>query len=779
MKKLLLCFFTIMFFAPSAFAADGAVSRAIPAGTSVSDTSAAAMRVGTTVSRVAKTNTTETPSTGTASAVRGTVSRVFAGSSTSGSAASATRGNVVSRVGVSAARTNLNNAVNTVGRNSRVSDASINNNPTVRRAGVVLRPSTAEVGGRATIGDTGVQTGSNIDEAVRNIGSRAAKTITAESLAEATERLEQTAALNKSCQEQYNECMDQFCKVVDVNQGRCSCSSNLSRYTKVEDAVKDANTQLNEVAQRIRYVGLSADEIRAIMNATEAEEALSGTKDVSETRNMLEEIEELIRNPVAGSSSYSSGAYADLDIDLDFSADSGDLFSLDFLDVNTTGNFSNLRGSELYNAAKGRCNSVLKQCKSAGATVTQITGNYDLAIDKDCVAYEQGLTKMNETLVSNVRSANRMLQKARLAVLQNKNQYDAKGCIGALETCMKDDMVCGEDYFKCVDPTKMYIDENGEVVLGQNISQILDFMKDYNNAEINADSLQDLGSLSITPENCKESKPGANGKCIVKYLLTKIGTGQEVVENGLCRAVLEKCQSYTYESNAANAKYKPYNDIVVNYIQRAMVNIRAAQQNIISKYASSCMVDVADCYNKQVTQVNSWSSSANVKSVAMVMRGACKNVALTCAYAIDSGCAKSTDEATGEATDEDTNKCIEMVSEMFYQSLLCPENSQYQATSKTKATEGGDLYVNEYCKCVTGYEPYGNACLVACDTDNNMTRNAYGTCVCKTRYKLVNGTCIFECPSDAKANEDNTSCVCTDDTKEWDPNTWKCVDTNS
>ena len=251
----------------------------------------------------------------------------------------------------------------------------------------------------------------------------------------------------------------------------------------METAVKDANAQLNEVAQRIRYVGLSADEIRAIMTETEAEEALSGAVDTSETRNMLEEIENLIRDPVSNSSYYSDTSIG-LDMDLDFTSDTADMFSLDFLNTDSTSSFSNLRGRELYNAAKKRCSTLLTQCKSAGATPGQITGNYDLAIDKDCVAYENGLKKMNETLVSNVRSANRMLQKARLAVLQNKNTYDAKGCIGALEACMKDDMVCGENYFKCVDPTKKYIDENGEVVLGQNISNITTFMVGYNNAKI-------------------------------------------------------------------------------------------------------------------------------------------------------------------------------------------------------------------------------------------------------------------------------------------------------
>ena len=43
----------------------------------------------------------------------------------------------------------LSDGVNTVGRNPRTEAASINNNPALRRAGITLRASTAEVGGRA------------------------------------------------------------------------------------------------------------------------------------------------------------------------------------------------------------------------------------------------------------------------------------------------------------------------------------------------------------------------------------------------------------------------------------------------------------------------------------------------------------------------------------------------------------------------------------------------------------------------------------------------------
>ncbi|MEE1111173.1 MAG: hypothetical protein UIH99_03080, partial [Alphaproteobacteria bacterium] len=326
------------------------------------------------------------------------------------------------------------------------------------------------------------------------------------------------------------------------------------------------------------------------------------------------------------------------------------------------------------------------------------------------IAYEQGLNKMNETLVSNVRSANRMLQKARLSVLQNKNQYDAKGCVAALDTCMTDEMVCGSNYFKCIDPTKRYIDENGEVVLGQDISQITAFMENYNNASLNSQALSADYNVVISPEDCSETYN--DGSCVVKYLLGKIGTKQKVTDEGLCRAVLDKCQAYTYDSKN---NYISYNDVVVNYVQRAMVNIRAAQHKIISEYASTCMTDVANCYNQQVSQVNAWSSNASVSNVYNVMRGACRNVALTCGYAVFDG----TEQC------DDPEGCINGVSEIFYQSLLCPDNSTYQKTACSPIGNGKDC-VNNNCKCNSGYEAWGAACVIKCGNDEK--RNSYGVC---------------------------------------------------
>ena len=673
-------------------------------------------------------------------------------------AANVPTGNVVSRNTASSRNTGVVKA-----------RAATDENTTVRHTGVAARSVVADYGRRAIT--TNSQSESVANTSIRTITNRAAtKNVTKESIAEAKETLEQTAELNKSCQEQYNECMDQFCAVIDANQKRCSCSSNLAKYRKVEDAVNQANTRLNEVAQNIRYIGLSADEIRAIMTATEAEEALSGTTDTTDNRSLLEQIEDMIKDPKTyTASTYTNGDFG-LDIDLDFSSES-DMFSLDFLNTASTTSFSNLRGAELYKAARNRCNTVLNQCKKAGATSQQVTGNYDLAIDKDCIAYENGLKKMNETLLSNVRSAERMLQKARLSVLQNKNMYDAKGCISALETCMTDDMVCGDDYAKCIDPTKQYIDENGNVVLGQNINTIKGFMSDYNSANVDSNFLSGAYDVTINGDRC-----GTDGKCIAKYLLKKIGTKQKVTDEGLCRAVLDKCQAYTYTDET----YQPYNDIVVNYIQRAMVNIKAAQYRIISDYASSCMVDVASCYNQQVTQVNAWSSSASTSSIYNVMNGACRNVALTCAYGVFA-------DNSEACPSNDPDTCIASLSNMFYQSLLCPDNSTYDpmGPDDSVAENGESGYINELCSCNLGYVKWGNYCVAECgthtmrDTSTGLCRDCDANatydsetkqCVCNAGYTGTGFKCTAnstttsttqpDCGGNGTWNATNNQCVC-------------------
>ncbi|MCL1902692.1 MAG: hypothetical protein FWG18_03655, partial [Alphaproteobacteria bacterium] len=411
----------------------------------------------------------------------------------------------------------------------------------------------------------------------------------------------------------------------------------------------------------------------------------------------------------------------DLDFNFDFeNMDFTEMFNLDMFGFGNNQSFANMRGTTLYNAAKNRCKNVLNDCKAQGANTTQITARYDMEIDRDCIAFEQGLERMNNTLRTNVRAAKGMLEQARLAVLNNQNTYDAKQCVGALENCMTDDMVCGDSYIKCMDPTKSYIDENGQIVLGRDIVTIRKYMTNFNAAEIN---LSNARASMMNDNFC--SAAGNDGRCIVRFLLEKIGEGPTAT-SGLCRAVLDRCRRVSYTEDGRT--YKTDNDVVKNYIQRAMINIKAGQERVIAEFASTCMQDVAYCYSQQVSQVTAWSSNAAVASIQMIMRSACRNIALTCGFAIFS---EPDDGIKCRLTNGTTvpDECINQVSEIFYQSMLCPENSTYMPevlNASTAPTPGlynsqyGRYWVNARCLCDASYGYDAGRCM-SCPNNSTFT----------------------------------------------------------
>ena len=219
-----------------------------------------------------------------------------------------------------------------------------------------------------------------------------------------------------ACSAQYFDCLNQFCNVLDQNQRQCSCSSRLNEYREIEANLQRANDELNEVANQIRFVGLSAHEIRAILQETEAEQVMSMMEDRTQSRNMLAEIERLIMEPTSSGASFSNNNNS-FSFDMDFSF-SGDM-SLDSLFGNNQGSFANMRGEELYNAAKRQCQPLLTRCASNRTDQQIIQGQYDIEIDRACLQFEAGLIRANQAVRANIRAATQMLQRARLAVMHD------------------------------------------------------------------------------------------------------------------------------------------------------------------------------------------------------------------------------------------------------------------------------------------------------------------------------------------------------------------------
>ncbi len=525
--------------------------------------------------------------------------------------------------------------------------------------------------------------------------------------------LDEMAKLTDYCKAQYTQCMDNFCDVLDDNQGRCSCSANLKNYTKTEEALKKITEELQEVAQKIQYIGLTKDELTSMFTQTEAEAAMQGKTDTTQLRSDLEKIKNMIVDVKNPSATTSDSAFSlDLSSLLDFSfSDSGfDLNSFFGTSANTS--ISNQRGEQLFKTAVARCKSaVLDSCYAQGVDTSVITNSYDLEIDKQCIVYERDLIEANTQMNRTVRNAKSVLQKARLIVAQNKNQYDLRGCVNALDTCMQDEFVCGSDYENCLDATGKYI-VNGEIIVGSlpgvvggNLSTQATgtgLYSSWNYGSTNAwNDGGDIGSFISTYIS------SADTTNMVGFMQSRIGYNLNSRNYGMCISVLNKCQDVTY----TNGVYNKNNKVVENYLQRTLVQIKSQQDEILAKYAESCISDVSSCLS-----TNGWSTTAD-SFVQNTAQNACRAIIRTCASVINAG-VNVNSSAEQEIIDAATNNS-HMAS-----SAVCTTISAV-GTLSTDIVNG--CPVSGY-RCLNGYKTTADGrCVTACPANSNYDASKIAT----------------------------------------------------
>ena len=520
--------------------------------------------------------------------------------------------------------------------------------------------------------------------------------------------MDELAQITDFCKAQYTSCMDNFCNVLDDNQGRCSCSANLKNYSETEEALKKATEELQDVAQKIQYIGLTADEVETLFTQTEAELEMQTTTDNTQLKNDLDKIKKMIIDVESGkSTSSTTGLSLDLSGLLDFTIDSTGFNLSNLLGTTTdTSSISNQRGEQLYKTAAARCKaSVLNSCQAQGVDISVITNSYDLEIDKQCIIYERTLTESNDQMAATVRNAKSVLQKARLLVAQQKNSYDLRGCVNALDSCMQDDFVCGSDYENCLDPSGKYI-VNGAIVVGSAPGAPNDetaviyetWNYDTNSNAWTNGTLSDY--ISSTVKSSLPSKPSTTN--MSEFLQNKIGyhDDSDGKNYGMCMSVLNKCQDITYSGSGQNLKYKPDNDVIKEFLSRTLIQIKSMQDEILSDYAEDCITDVSSC----LSQNNYNASNPTSTNIAI---NACKSVITTC---------MSVTDAQEASANEWVNKVLsnpECPSNTTgtYPDCVCTENTASYISSMNKcmscptSAEHGASTQGKYplCSCETGY----------------------------------------------------------------------------
>lgn len=616
---------------------------------------------------------------------RSTASRAI----TSGNNGVVSRANANSRAVASSPRSTTGTARGTASRTTKT-NAVVSRTPTTTRATVKSRntqntskATTARVGTSnnpvmptyrtrqnntsATLNDSGdalyIPNSARVSVANRRSSARistaaraSTPVITEEDISTTTSNLTALAELTDYCKAQYAACMDNYCNVLDDNQGRCSCSKNIKNYAKTEAALAAATEEFQNVVQKIKYIGLTGNQIETLFTETEAELTMKSKTDSSRLKTSLDAIK---KNIVDVSTSSSSSADLNTGLSWDISgllnADFTSGFDLSsFLGQNntSTSNVSNQRGETLYKTAQNRCRTaVLNSCTAQGIDANVITNSYDLEIDKQCVAYERSLNEANSEMRNNVTNAQFILQQARLLLAQNRNSYDLRGCVAAIDSCMQDDYVCGSDYELCLDPTGKYL-ANGEVVKGGTPG--VSGGQNKNTEDINANNLDDWTSKGmynlysiwnygsskdknawsvgknenlggyidyylndVWKGNYSKSKDATKTESMAEYLLQKIGyIDSDDKVHGMCASVMKQCQDYTYSNQASNnKKYIPNNEVVRQYLASTLSKIKVQQDSILSDYAEGCRSDVQSCLSTNGYDDSNTSSTASKTAV--------------------------------------------------------------------------------------------------------------------------------------------------------------------
>ncbi|MBO7642646.1 MAG: InlB B-repeat-containing protein [Alphaproteobacteria bacterium] len=601
---------------------------------------------------------------------------------------------------------------------------------------------TARVGTSAAVVTASGKTGGGLVARGPSVSvSQNMRVVNAENVAAVKSNFESLSGLKDTCKASYYQCMDNFCNNLDENMGRCACSKSIKNYAKTEEALAAATQELQEVAQKIQYIGLTPTEITTLFTETEAETALGQKVDNSKIKNDLDRIKNMIVGVKSGSSSAAitenSGISLDLSNLLSFNIDSVgfDITGLFGNQTQNTQSILNQRGEALYKSAAARCKSaILNDCSTYGIDAAVIVNSYDVEIDKDCMLYERKLTDENTAMLSTIRNAKTVLQKARLMVAQQKNEYDLRGCISALDSCMQDDFVCGTDYEECLDPTGKYI-VDGAVVVGSmpgvargtwgddgtdaSASSGLYTVWNNNNKNIWAPSgdysISEYISNTMSLKNAQENL--SDNMSI--WLQHRMGYHDNSSKRnyGMCVSILNKCQKYTYDKEG---NYLGENTVIQSWLSSAFRKIKQGQDRVLMNYAQTCLGDVTSCLNQNNFGMYSNVSDSSGTNPSDIAIKACLSVINTCR------------SVTMGLSDADVS--IDNLSDIYvwldagigtaYQSYC--ESTGGTWTPKTEATYDGSCSCdgdglakasttsNKYCVCTTaGYEwsATENACV--------------------------------------------------------------------
>ncbi len=384
--------------------------------------------------------------------------------------------------------------------------------------------------------------------------TKAKKTIVARSAA-----IDTTSNLGtgyNTCRDAYFTCMDQFCGTLNETYRRCVCSSKLSEIQSRERALAQTATQLEDFKSlNLEVVDKTANEVNAMISASEGEIAQSSAKDKSASAKALNGISDVLANTKKQSLS-TQGT-------LDIAGDISTIWNTSNLAGGTI--IANLTGEALYNAVHAQCvEMVANECSNA-ATRSMVVSAYGMYIENDCSLLVNGLDKKQTVANTSVRDTKYELGDKRLENYNYHNSAPINDCIAQVRADITSNYACGTDYVHCLDVTGLYLNyETGEPIYSSRFF------------ELNNMTSMD-GDLLVNQAN--------------RMTVLRLREMRNYAERGL-----DTCRDISDE-------------VWDEFLRQAITEIHQGQQDKIRQVKDECMEVVNKCYDEQNKSLKDFSNT--------------------------------------------------------------------------------------------------------------------------------------------------------------------------
>ncbi|MCR5194329.1 MAG: hypothetical protein K6B71_02250 [Alphaproteobacteria bacterium] len=362
------------------------------------------------------------------------------------------------------------------------------------------------------------------------------------------------------CREVYTQCMDEFCANKDAQLKRCACSSRVNEFDGVKKQLAKVEDKMLDFNQRLLTVNMDAEDVEAMMTATEGENAFYETEDKTKSKKMLDEISKKLNKAFdSDEGSLGMGAIS-LSLDTDSIFDSVD----SFMGSETT----TKTGTALYAAARPVCREMaLEICSEEEFSI--IESSYQMQIEQDCNTVAKAYQTQTDQARTRVFESNALLDISRLDTYQKRNSDDVLTCKKKMLDMLSDTTICGTDLGKCLDTSGKYIDPTtGNAFLTQDLSE--------------------LSGLLTRPESNQKWSTVPSNNTFVTFLNKK---------KTLLEPATENCQDIA-------------DSIWNEFLEDALAKIKLAQEAKLEEIRQACTTLNTQCLNDATESINNFDARA-------------------------------------------------------------------------------------------------------------------------------------------------------------------------